>query len=377
MTAPNSAHAAAARHANAFDLIRVLAAFAVLYSHSYPLLGLPEPHLLGSSIGTLAVAAFFGLSGYLVCQSWERTPKIGAFALKRAVRILPGLFVASLFTVLVAGAIDTRLPLIDYLLDPETWHWFLSTASLICGVPSLPGVFEGLSEGKANGSLWTLRYEVLAYALLALIGLTGRIRQLTLPVIVLSLLATAGMMLTDTGAKNVYLPGLWRIDLFFEPRALARNVGLFFVGVALRLWSDRVPLSLLASATLLSLAAIAPPGWKHFVLTLAVPYTSIVLAYRLPTRWSNLRGWDISYGVYIYAWPIQQLASRYCLDHGLGWAPAFLMSVSGTLILALASWVWIEKPALGLKAGVAPRRSAHSRQSARTGLLIPARRRDD
>ena len=60
---------------NSFDFLRVSAALLVLYSHSFALVGLPEPTpMAGQFYGGLAVALFFAMSGYLVCQSWVRDP---------------------------------------------------------------------------------------------------------------------------------------------------------------------------------------------------------------------------------------------------------------------------------------------------------------
>ena len=106
---------------NAFDFIRVVAALAVLYSHSFPLFGLPEPSHAGQTLGSLAVAIFFAVSGFLVCQSWLRDPDVYRFTLRRALRIMPGLIVAVAFTAFVAGALDTRLPLSEYFTARGTW----------------------------------------------------------------------------------------------------------------------------------------------------------------------------------------------------------------------------------------------------------------
>jgi peptidoglycan/LPS O-acetylase OafA/YrhL len=76
---------------NSFDFLRVSAALLVLYSHSFSLVGLPEPaSMAGQSYGSLAVALFFAINGYLVCQSWVHDPSPLRFVVRRALRILPG-----------------------------------------------------------------------------------------------------------------------------------------------------------------------------------------------------------------------------------------------------------------------------------------------
>ncbi|MGO4377458.1 acyltransferase family protein [Pseudoduganella sp. RAF53_2] len=119
-------------HDNAFDVLRMTAAAAVLYSHSFPLLGLPEPEPLpGLTWGRLAVAVFFGISGFLVAQSWESDSHGLRFLARRALRIFPGLLVLALLSALVLGPAVTVLPLAGIfplpppgvISEKPAWDW--------------------------------------------------------------------------------------------------------------------------------------------------------------------------------------------------------------------------------------------------------------
>src|SRR6476620_5096719 len=89
---------------NAFDFIRFLAAFGVLYSHSFPLTGLADhKYFAGLSIGALCVFVFFSVSGALVMRSWERSPNLYKFFRNRILRIFPGLFVCLIFSAFLVG----------------------------------------------------------------------------------------------------------------------------------------------------------------------------------------------------------------------------------------------------------------------------------
>ena len=109
---------------NNFNLLRFLAATAVIFSHSYALTGhgMEEPLLQWSAgatyFGVLGVTVFFIISGFLVSKSVERK-MVGAFAAARALRIFPALIAATLFSVLLAGALST-LPWREFLIDPAT-----------------------------------------------------------------------------------------------------------------------------------------------------------------------------------------------------------------------------------------------------------------
>jgi peptidoglycan/LPS O-acetylase OafA/YrhL len=95
-------------HSNSFDFLRCAAAFTVLVSHSFPLNGLPD-----TGYGWLAVTVFFIISGYLITASWQRTPNVKAFAIKRAARILPGLIVIVALTALVLAPLLEVAPLVE------------------------------------------------------------------------------------------------------------------------------------------------------------------------------------------------------------------------------------------------------------------------
>ncbi len=163
-TAPNHSN-------NAFDFLRLFAASAVLFSHSFALYGLPEPESIGGvSFGALGVGILFAISGFLVCQSWNSDPSVLRFSIRRGLRIFPGLIVMAIAAVIVVGPLFSRLSPEQYFSQFSTWA-YIPNASLLFRSVNLPGLFENNPLPKyVNGSLWTLRYEVLMYAWLAIGG---------------------------------------------------------------------------------------------------------------------------------------------------------------------------------------------------------------
>src|SRR4051794_30245974 len=165
--------------APAFNLLRLSAAMAVLFSHSFelaPSAGWPEPlrHFSGgqTTIGGTAVYIFFIISGFLVTASYQKSQDVLDFVLKRALRVLPALAIVIVLTAFVLGPIMTTLPLTDYF-SAEKFRSYLLNA-LTFGEDSLAGVFEDLpAKASVNGSLWTLRYELICYALVVLTGASG------------------------------------------------------------------------------------------------------------------------------------------------------------------------------------------------------------
>ena len=143
---------------NVFDVLRLAAAMAVLFSHCYPLTGRDEPVLgvTGETLGDIGVSVFFAISGFLVTRSFMLDSRPRAFAAKRALRLLPALIVCVWLLALVLGPLTTTLPLSDYLTTPQTWIYPLRSSLLVTFAGHLPGVFGSNPLPDAvDGSLWT------------------------------------------------------------------------------------------------------------------------------------------------------------------------------------------------------------------------------
>ncbi len=309
---------------NSFDLLRLAAAMLVVFHHGFVLAGRAPPRLGAiSDLGGLGVGVFFVISGYLVTASFQRSAGLGDYLVKRVLRIAPGLIVALLLTAFVLGPLVTTLPPQAYLTDPQPWLYVVRNALLYPVTYVLPGVFEhNPYPGAVNGSLWTLRLEFTAYLGVAVLGAVGGLR----PGVVAGLaLAAAGAFL----AIEQVLPSGAGGELGRLIDLAARNGFLFLGGAWLHLRGGAPRRWQIALSALLLLT----PLW-----ILGLPAVVIALG-RLP---GPRLAADLSYGLYIYAFPVQQLLAA----HGLLSFPAALLA---TLPLAIASWLLIEKPALRLK----------------------------
>jgi peptidoglycan/LPS O-acetylase OafA/YrhL len=164
---------------NNFNLIRFLAAAAVIVDHSFALVADRQAAAsfidMGAlGIGRVAVDVFFIVSGFLVTRSVLTQPTLLDYGVARVLRLFPALFVATVAIAFVLGPIVTHLPLQVYFADPRPWIYVPLTAGLITHTLNLPGVFDGLPDsGVIDPPLWTLRYESFCYGLLALLALLG------------------------------------------------------------------------------------------------------------------------------------------------------------------------------------------------------------
>ena len=137
----------------------------------------------------MAVLIFFVISGYLVTQSFDRTPDAVRFFLARALRIFPGLFAALLLTVLVLGPAMTSLPLSRYFTDPATAVYVPINMTLVFMQYPLPGVFASNPGGQAaNAVLWTLEYEFFMYAVVLALGMARLLNRITVPILWLAMI---------------------------------------------------------------------------------------------------------------------------------------------------------------------------------------------
>lgn len=323
-----------------FLLIRLVAATLVIYGHGFALAALGSgqrdffTQYLGYRYsGDVAVAVFFLISGFLVAGSLERSKSIVRFALARAMRLFPGLWVCVLVCALVMGPLITVQSQADYWSSPQTWTYVWSNASLAEIQWLLPGVFESNRYSPAvNGSLWTLPIEGSMYLYMGLLGLLGIFswRWLTTALI-------AGFAIwtyQSAQLQSVPLQEAARLTLFFACGAL------FYIH------KTRIPLHL-SIVAVLAVVAWACRHTVHYELacSAALIYFVFWLAYvpRLPSpRWLL----DISYGTYLYGWPIQQLIAKFYPA-----ATPLQMTVIAiplTWVVALMSWKLVEEPALKL-----------------------------
>lgn len=360
------------RH-NALGLIRLVLASAVVVGHAWPLgLGLPQPGRLETGgqtdLGNLAVFGFFVLSGFLITGSGLRFT-VGRYAWHRILRIFPGLWVCLLVTALVIapvvamyenGSLDGfwNHPLgpFDYITN----NWFASMSQYRIADLLAQGPYGRSVGGKPtafDGSLWSLKYELLCYALVAALMVTAVLRKAPRAVLLLAAVCYAFMLADLIYAKEwtIEPPGRGAIGPVpllgtLQIRHLLYLGFAFLLGAAARLYRHRLPMHWAPAAVACVLMALTLwQGGFHAIGLPAYAYLLLFLAVALPGRLRNIgRKRDYSYGIYIYGWPAQQtIALMGGARYGL---PVYLlMSLLGTLALAVPSWHLVERPAMSLK----------------------------
>ena len=320
---------------NNFDLLRLVAAVSVIFSHAFLLSENSQDHdplmmLTGGQtiLGVVGVFVFFTISGYLVTQSFDTTGSPLVFLAKRALRIFPGLFLCLAVCVFVIGPLVTQLSLADYFARPETYLFLLHNAVLDVGYNRLPGVefWPGNIGGIVNGPLWSLPCEVLMY--LMLFGL-GVCRLLTLRTGLVLLAAGIGSLWFEV--TDLWGGAFWLLGFFAAGICCYR---LRATGLFARRW---------ALVALLGLALSIPARLFLVGFALFGSYLAIYLALnrKLPPVPAARFG-DLSYGLYIYGWPIEQCVV-YFSGGAAPWWEVFAISLALAVPTAFLSWHAIER----------------------------------
>jgi peptidoglycan/LPS O-acetylase OafA/YrhL len=320
-----------------FDYLRLGLAVAVLAWHSFRISdALTDYDGWWGPFVRLILPMFFALSGFLVAGSLERVTAIHHFIILRIMRIMPALFIQLLFSAIIIGGLFTVLPPADYFTHPMFLDYFWNSIGRVRYF--LPGVFTDNPVPVFNVSLWTIPFEIKAYLLLISLWLMGAVRRPWL--LMLSLLVMQCVSPLIETLQGAPLPPVSHVSgdvLVFA----------FCFGTALYLCRDTIPLrtSWALAALAIALLLLASPAGGDLAGPPAA-YFTVWLGLRNPQRIGVLASADISYGIYLYAYPIQQSVVALFPDLRVWW---FIIPVSLLLTLGMAilSWRHVEKPALG------------------------------
>lgn len=330
---------------NSFNLVRLCAAFAVVISHAFSMrngLVASEPLAFWTpfTLGGHAVNAFFVISGLTLSFSIERSPDLVHYAWSRILRIFPPLFAFGFVFAFIAGPFLTNLHWSDYFGDLHTWMYPFAVLVQFSRAVTPHEIFANAAFPEAaNSPLWTIKYEIFAYICLAAFHALG-------------LLGRASVLIMATGVTLAILtasaPPLGEMEApwFFQ---LSRYGFCFLLGMIAYRLRHQISLNpwLLIFTGALAIASTQTILRQAAAIVLVAHIVMLLGArnYGLFTRLS--RKSDLSYGVYIYGWPIQQ--TLVMLLPGMSNSVFLLLSFAIIPLFAIASWNLIEKPVLRLK----------------------------
>ncbi len=328
-----------------FDYLRLILSVSVLAWHSYQYThGGPAAYEIANAwsawLTLLILPMFFSLSGFLVASSLQRVSSLTVFAWHRVIRIVPALAVDVFLSALLLGPFLSELAPSDYFSSPAFLSYFWNVLGYIHF--ELPGVFiHSPVPNIVNGNLWTVPYELECYLVLivlAVVGVTRRKEILLYGVVVLCV------------ATAIYRHGQGMSFETIPPNVPGRPLVLcFLAGVALNLVRHRVPYRRDLAVVLGALALIMLRDKTLLTLApLPVAYFTAWLGLHQPRKIPVLMDGDYSYGIYLYAVPIQQTVQQ-LIPMGSTYLGNLVISLVLVSLFAMFSWHVIEKPTLRLK----------------------------
>jgi peptidoglycan/LPS O-acetylase OafA/YrhL len=328
---------------NNFNLIRFAAATLVFIQHSFDLFATPM-HWIVSGTTSLAVPIFITISGFLITKSWSESPRLLPFIIKRLLRILPALLCSTVLAVFIIGPLVTSLPLYRYFRDPLTFV-YLKNIFLFPIFYFLPGAFQNNPYPSAvNGSLWSLPIEVFLYAILVTLGIARiLLKRYVIAVIIFSLVCIEALCGDWINSQPMLfhtmpLKNLLNLSIFFF-------IGCLYYILRSNIWLNTQSTMV---AVILLLASIKLNFGTNIATYVLLPYVVIQFAHMdLPAARLFPKN-DLSYGVYIYAFPLQQTAIYFFKDI-MAMDELFTLVFCVLLLFSYLSWKLVEYPALQLK----------------------------
>jgi len=329
---------------NSLNLVRLVFALMVLLAHSYYIAGVGKgPELHGENLGGFAVFGFFTISGYLITGS-RFTNQFGTYLLHRLARIMPAFWVCLLVIVgffAPIGFWKAHGSLDGYLTTQITPANFLvANAFLRIVFTDVAGTPTGIPyPGAWDGSLWSLYVEFVCYLIIGALGFFAIVRRSTVMMAVLFLLSVAAQW--QSARLMTYFGG--NGDALFQIKLLP----FFLGGSLLYMLRGKLPLhwaGALVAGVVTAVLTVKVVGWGMQAAAPFATYVFLWVASVTPSPRFAQRH-DVSYGVYIYAFPVQQLLAVFGL-HQHGFVLFNVLATLGTFPLAIASWLLVERPVM-------------------------------
>jgi len=342
---------------NSLNFLRLFFALVVLFSHAESIGQFGTFGIIfgKSAIDTLAVYGFFCISGFLLARSADRR-SIGNYLWSRFLRIFPGFWTCLVLTAFLFALIGWYS--FPHHLVPATLNGFARQPNgpfqYVFNNFFLEMVQPRIGTIIWNGSLWTLFYEFLCYMVLALMSLCGILKSKFLVAVVTAMIWIFLVLCTSIPHLN----SMFNVFHFWVLMNFLVFTSIFLLGALVyqcrstlpdSKWIALASLSLFVASFWLPIGVAGGPYRLSSVAAMSplLVYPVIWLGIHLPLTSVASKN-DYSYGIYIYAYPVERLLAVWHFNK-FGYVIFSFVSLCGALLFAVLSWWLLEKKALGLK----------------------------
>ncbi|SFZ92953.1 Peptidoglycan/LPS O-acetylase OafA/YrhL, contains acyltransferase and SGNH-hydrolase domains [Flaviramulus basaltis] len=332
---------------NNFDFLRFLFAVFVVISHAYALSGVNESsewfHQISNGqivLSQLGLSGFFIISGYFIFQSLQRSKSFFSYYKKRFLRLFPALFFVLLLTLILAPFVYKSE--ISFFQNKEVYSYLPYNLLLYFFQSGIKGIFDTNAYHAINGSLWTIRYE---FSLYVAIGLLYFFRNDFKGVRILIAAVFAILIIT----YNFFIERFAGSSILGMQGYHILNLGTFFVcGSLLASFNfEEIKSSILLIITIIVFALAIYFNFYNYIKHIVFPIMVLLIGFApLPFFSTFGKIGDLSYGIYIYSFPVQQ-TMIYFFD--LNVYQLIIYSLMVSIMFGYLSWHFVEKKALAYK----------------------------
>lgn len=323
---------------NCFDVVRLMAAMAVIYFHHSLMFGIEPPKLdKGFGIGNIAVQVFFTVSGFLIAMSFTRSSNFLSYMGKRAKRIFPAVTTCA-FVMVYFFASFYKENVLNYVTSWDAFINFLRISTLYGR--NVPGLWSEItSHTESNGPLWTLPYELAMYIIL---GVSLSIYK--------SWKTPASLLIVCFFVTVLFREQLNSVGAYYATFSKLSEFGLcFFTGSLLYMtmpaWNNYKTRLMLIMMSLVLITTLRGGNDMIAIGSIMISIFVIMISFSIKDRIIDGR-FDISYGIYIWGWPLQILVIHYKPFGVSSFIPSLVLTYFIVIAVATMSWIYIESPIL-------------------------------
>lgn len=337
------------RRCNNFNILRFIAAIMVMAGHMATIDGNNRsPALFDQGIHSIGVKIFFLLGGYLISKSWISDKNIFRYTLKRIMRIFPALIVYVIFAAFIVGPIISDLSVVEYYKNEGFCYYFRNI--FMYPIYGLPGVFlDNPYAGVVNGSLWTLPVELCMYICIPIVYTIAGIKKEFSKTIIVGIAAVICVF----QLLHLSVFSEWSCVIYGTDWAQAFTlIPFYFIGVLYSCIDLKKKYNLELAVILLMLYSCISVNLgvatNEMVSYIVLPYFVFSFGLCKEPYFSNaFNKYEISYGIYLYGFFIQQILVWICNKNNviLNSSVYLIISVAITCLIAFISHKYIEKPA--------------------------------